>query len=114
MAGTDILTRLPLDLGDGLTMRLATEGDAPRRVEFHRAMHDDSIAAWTGDLTNGKHPTATVGDYAFVETAEQRVVSTICLIPQTWQFCGQPLPVGRPQIVVTDPEWRYAPKTRAS
>ena len=54
MMDSDILSRLPLELGDSLVLRLAAAADAARLVEFFRRMHDDGIAAQAADLTGGQ------------------------------------------------------------
>lgn len=107
MATDSVLSHLPPDLGDGLVMRLAGEADAERLIEFHRRMHSEGVAAWTHDLTCGRHPTSRVGDFALVEdVGEGKIVSTVCLISQTWSYGGVPFPVGQPEIVVTDEQYR--------
>lgn len=103
----DILSRLPLNLGDGLALRLAGEEDAERLVEFHTRMHDESVGEWVRDLTCGRHPTVGVGDFVLVEDRSAgRIVSTVCLISQTWTYGGIPFPMGRSELVLTDPEYR--------
>ena len=116
---------LPRDLGDGLILRRSTAADMDRLAVFNERIHtaDDSpdellpgdrIAAWTRDLLRGDHPTFGVGDFTLVEeTRSGRIVSALNLIPQIWTFDGIPFPVGRPELVGTDPEYRNRGLIRA-
>ncbi|HRE29529.1 MAG TPA: GNAT family N-acetyltransferase, partial [Anaerolineales bacterium] len=40
------------------------------------------------------------------DTTTGQIVSTTCLIPQTWTYAGVPFEVGRPELVGTLPEYR--------
>jgi hypothetical protein len=53
------------------------------------------------------HPVTSSGDFTLVEdTKEGKIVSTLCLISQTWTYGGIPFPVGRPELVGTDANYR--------
>lgn len=103
------------DLGDGLILRRAAREDADALAEINSRMHSDDgpdkpntrIGAWTRDLAAKPHPTLVPGDFTVVEeTATGRIVSTLCLIPQTWMYEGIEFGVGRPELVCTLPDFR--------
>ena len=102
------------DLGSGLLMRRATPEDADALSEFNANIHggDDQnerkgVAAWTRDLLTRSHATFQPGDFIIVEEASSgRIVSSMCLIPQTWSYEGMEFGVGRPELVGTLPEYR--------
>jgi hypothetical protein len=105
---------LPKALGNGLVMRLATEADIETMAAFNKRLHEeendppDSIALWTRDLMSGRHPTTSAADFVLVEdtSAGNKLISATCLIPQTWAYDGLAFPVGRPELVATDPDYR--------
>ncbi|HRJ55603.1 MAG TPA: GNAT family N-acetyltransferase [Anaerolineales bacterium] len=103
------------DLGDGLILRRASVEDADALATMNSIMHSDDgpekpnerIGAWTRDLIAKPHPTLAVNDFTIVEeSATGRIVSTLCLIPQTWTYEGVEFGVGRPELVSTLPEFR--------
>jgi GNAT superfamily N-acetyltransferase len=103
------------DLGDGLILRRSTPEDADRLVAFNGDLHreigseepEEYVAAWTRDLMSGEHPSFDPGDFTIVEdTRSGDIVSTLCLIPQTWSYDGVRFGVGRPELVGTHPDYR--------
>jgi hypothetical protein len=102
------------DLGKGLLMRRATREDADALSEFNANIHggdDDAerrgASAWTRDLLTRPHATFQPGDFTIVEEASTgQIVSSLCLIPQTWSYEGIEFGVGRPEMVGTLPEFR--------
>lgn len=103
------------DLGDGLILRHGSPEDADALADINSRMHsengpdqpDMAIAAWIQDLAAKPHPTLKPTDFTVVEeTATGRIVSTLCLIPQTWTYAGIEFGVGRPELVCTLPEFR--------
>jgi hypothetical protein len=110
------------DLGDGLSLRRATIADAEKLATFHGSVHrdpgveapDEYVAAWVRDLVSGGHPTFEPGDFLIVEEAGSgTIVSSLCLISQTWSYGGIPFGVGRPELVGTLPEYRNRGLVRA-
>jgi predicted acetyltransferase len=106
---------LPRDLGDGLLLRWATPDDAEKIAQFNLAMHSENpdepemgLYYWVHDLMRGDHPTTKAGDFTVVvdTTNDDRIVSSLNLISQTWGYDGIPFPVGRPELVATLPEYR--------
>ncbi|MBN2115256.1 MAG: GNAT family N-acetyltransferase [Anaerolineales bacterium] len=101
------------DLGNGLIMRRSTSEDAEALAEFNGRIHGENeadrqrVAAWTRDLLARPHPTFNADNFTIVEeTATRRIVSSLCLIPQTWSYEGIAFGVGRPELVATLPEFR--------
>ena len=107
--------QLPLSLEDGLLLRLATPADVEPLARFNAlnlSAADDpraplAVAAYTRDLASPTHPTCGPSNFSIVEdTRAGKIVSSMCLIPQTWSYGGIPAGVGRMEIVSTDPEYR--------
>ncbi len=107
--------QLPIDLGDGLLLRWALPEDAENLGAFNVMIHTDTpgepeewLADWTADLMNGRHPTTSASDFTIVvdQQAGGKIVSTLNLISQTWTYDGIPFPVGRIELVGTDPAYR--------
>ncbi len=101
------------DLGDGLIIRHATPEDAEPLAKFNKEIHGEGewdgkgLEDWTLDLISGDGPTFDTGDFIIVEeTASGEIISTSCLISQTWSFEGIPVKVGRPELVATKKEYR--------
>ena len=101
------------ELGNGLLMRRATAEDVDALSEFNVNIHGEDeadrrgVAAWTRDLLTGPHATFQPGDFIIIEEAGTgRIVSSMCLIPQTWSYEGIEFGVGRPELVGTLPEFR--------
>ena len=110
------------DLGDGLILRRAGRGDTAALAAFNCEIHcrpgsgesAKSMAAWTRDLMSGDHPTFRPGDLTVVEdTKTGEIVSSTCLISQTWSYAGVKVGVGLPDAVGTKPEYRRRGLVRA-
>ena len=110
------------DLGDGLILRRSTPQDMEALVAFHGDVHrevgagepDEYVAAWTQDLMRGDHPTFGVGDFTIVEdTRTTAIVSSMCLISQTWSYGGIKFGVGQPELVGTHRDYRRRGLVRA-
>ncbi|MEM8859368.1 MAG: GNAT family N-acetyltransferase [Chloroflexota bacterium] len=98
-------------LSDGLTLRTAEFRDLERVAEFNGRQHEEpgeegKIVAWTQDLLSGNHPTTKMEDFLLVENEIGEIVSSTCLIPQTWTYEQISFPVSRPELVATDEKWR--------
>jgi hypothetical protein len=101
------------NLGEGLVLRHSTAEDAEALAKFNREIHGEDewdargIADWTLDLASGEGPTVAVGDFTVVEdTQAGEIVSSCCLISQTWAYEGIPFKVGRPELVGTKKAYR--------
>jgi GNAT superfamily N-acetyltransferase len=110
------------DLGDGLLLRRATPADTDALVAFHGDVHRDpgveepveGVAALARDMLERDHPTMRAGDFTLVEdTRSGAIVSSLCLIPQTWSYGGIHFGVGRPELVGTHPDYRQRGLVRA-
>ncbi len=108
-------TIIPYDLGDGLRLRFATVEDIEPLAEFNGRIHGSPfVAQWTREFASPSHPTCGPDNVTVVEdTSTRKIVSSVCLIPQTWTFDGIPFPVGRPEAVGTDPAYRRRGLVRA-
>ncbi|HMA34476.1 MAG TPA: GNAT family N-acetyltransferase, partial [Chloroflexia bacterium] len=117
---------LPRSLGAGLTLRWATPADSEALAEYnvrhlsdhwsdHPAAPNEGLRAWTRDLMSGAHPTTRAADFTLVvdDHAGGRIVSSLCLIAQTWAYAGIPFAVGRPELVSTAPAYRRRGLVRA-
>ncbi len=102
-----LLSKLPMDLGDGLVLRMGRPGDAETLIEFNTRVFDERITGWTRDVVGGEHPTVQPADFTVVEDNRGKaIVSSLCLISQTWACSGVPFRVGRAELVATNPEYR--------
>ncbi|HVN86420.1 MAG TPA: GNAT family N-acetyltransferase [Candidatus Binatia bacterium] len=98
-----------------LRRRWATAADTDALVVFTADVlrHQDAPApdactgAWTRDLMTGRHPRFVPSDFSIVEdVASGEIVSSACLISQTWSFDGIPIAVGQPELIGTHPDRR--------
>ena len=119
LQSTPSLPRTPLDLGDSLRLRFAVPADFDALVDYIERVPEyrsptDSVAEWAHELMSGKHPTTRAGDFTVVEdTRTGKIVSSLCIIPQTWSYGGIPFGCGRIEHVATDPAYRRRGLIRA-
>ena len=119
MIDLDPAVILPRDLGSGLRLRHAAPADAAALAAFNARIHseretpDAGVLAWTDDLMRGDHPACGLEDILVVENAAGQIVSSSCLIAQTWQMDSFVFGVGRPELVGTDPDYRCRGLVRA-
>jgi hypothetical protein len=112
-------TTTSYNLGDELILRFATIADIEPLAQFNGRIHGDHgfsefVAQWTREFASPAHPTCGPDNVTVVEdTNTGQIVSSMCLIPQTWTFDGVPFPVGRPEAVGTDPAYRRRGLVRA-
>ncbi len=111
---------VPQQLADGLLLRLAGPADIDAVADLNERVliEEDEppgiFAAWTRDLLSGDHPSTTVSDCVLVEDmATGHLVSSATLIPQVWRYEEIPFGVGRPEMVVTAPDYRRRGLVRA-
>ena len=99
---------MPIDLGDNLILRFARPDDVDALAEFNaRVFEDEKVGVGIRGLMSGHHPTVKASDFTLVEdTRTKKIVSSMCLISQTWAYRGIPFKFGRPEVVVTEPEYR--------
>lgn len=110
------------ELGGGLVARWSTAADADGIAELcgyvfrHKADEPPNrwVMAWVRDMMGGRHPHVGPGDYAVVEDASsRRIVSGACLISYEIEFEGLRIPFGRPEAVLTHPDYRNRGLVRA-
>lgn len=104
---------LPQDLGDGLVLRFATPNDTEPLAEFTGRVFggeqvDQDAVLYARDIMRESHPIISPSNVLVVEDTRVpgKIISTMCLIPQTWMYAGIPFGVGRPEMVATDPAYR--------
>jgi hypothetical protein len=107
------MQQLPRELGDGLVLRFATPNDTEPLAQFTGRVFgrdnqiDESAILYTREMMRESHPVIGPANVLIVEdTRAHKIVSTMCLIPQTWTYAGIPFEVGRPEMVATDPDYR--------
>ncbi|MFW5713158.1 MAG: GNAT family N-acetyltransferase [Brevefilum sp.] len=100
-------------LDDNLIIRHASLEDAEALAKFNVEIHKEgewdakSLEHWTLDLISGEGPTFDTEDFTIVEdTQTGEIVSSCCLISQTWSYEGIPFKVGRPELVGTKKDYR--------
>ena len=72
------------------------------------------LAAMTRDLFARPHMSLTPNDFTIVEEVSSgRIVSSMCLIQQTWTYEGIEFGMGRPEYVATHPDFRKRGLIRA-
>ncbi|MXV73012.1 GNAT family N-acetyltransferase [Candidatus Poribacteria bacterium] len=108
MSKNNILSQLPMDLDDNLKLRFATPDDTDALAEFNIRLHEaENVGPSIRDLMSGNHPTCKASDFTVVEdTKTQKIVSSTCLISQTWTYSGIPFKFGQPEFVATEPAYR--------
>jgi len=105
----DLPSQIPLDLGDNLILRFGRPDDTEAWVDFSRQMWwGEGGLHWALDLWSGRHPTFKPSDFTLVEeTKTGKIVSSLCLIPQTWSYQGIPFKCGQIELVGTEPAYRH-------
>lgn len=108
MSKNNILSQLPMDLGDNLKLRFATPADTDALAEFNVRLHEaENVGPSIRDLMSEDHPTCQASDFTVVEdTKTGKIVSAMCLISQTWTYSGIPFKFGQPEFVATEPAYR--------
>ena len=108
MSTNSILSQMPIDLGDNLLLRFARPDDVDALAEFNAHVFEDKkVGVGIRGLMSGHHPTVKASDFTLVaDTRTNKIVSSMCLISQTWAYRGIPFKLGRPEVVVTEPEYR--------
>ncbi len=116
---TPPLPDTPLDLGGNVRLRFAVPEDFDAWADFNERMREygasaNGNAVWARELMSGRHPTTRASDFTLVEdTRTGKIVSSLCLIPQTWSYGGVTFGCGRVEHVGTDPDYRRRGLVRA-
>ena len=107
------LERIKID--DDLVLRAAATDDAEQVARLNELVHAEppenkpavGIAQWTRDLFAGVNRAVGPSDFTVVaDTSTGKIVSSICLMSQTWNIGGIDTPMGMPEIVGTHPDYR--------
>ena len=107
MSPDSIPNQMRLSCDDDLVLRLAGPDDVAELIDFNTRIFDGRITDWTADLAGGGHPTVQASDFTVVEDIRnKKIVSSMCLISQTWSYGDIPFQVGRPELVATDANYR--------
>lgn len=110
------------ELGAGLVLRWSNPSDLEQLKQLYglvfRARASDPpntrMGFWVDDLISGRHPLLGPSDFAVVEDSERgMLVAATCLMRQVWTYDGVDLPVGRPEIVASHPDYRNRGLIRA-
>ncbi|WP_376797572.1 GNAT family N-acetyltransferase [Thermogemmatispora sp.] len=112
------------DLGNGLRLRWSGPEDVEELARLESEVFLNSPAdplnqplAWhVRELLSGDHPLMGSQDFALVEDlgrTDRRVVACACLWRQFWDYEDVRLLVGRPELVVSDPDYRQRGLVRA-
>lgn len=111
------------ELGAGLVLRWSVPSDLENLKQLYGNVFrggrstnpfNARMGYWVEDLMSGRHPLSGPNDFAVVEDTERgRLAAATCLMNQTWDYDGVALPVGRPEIVATEAEYRNRGLIRA-
>lgn len=100
-------------IDDNLILRKAVREDAPALAKFNMEIHGEDdwerkgLQEWTLDLMEGNHPTTRAADFMLIEDKKTgEIISSSCLISQTWNYEGVPFKVGRPELIATREDYR--------
>ena len=82
MSKDNILSQMPMDLGDNLKLRFATSDDTDALAEFNARLHEaENAGPGVRDLMSGDHPTCKAGDFTVVEdTKTGKIVSSLLVM----------------------------------
>ncbi|MDY6845950.1 MAG: GNAT family N-acetyltransferase, partial [Chloroflexota bacterium] len=101
------------DLGNDLIIRHATLADEQALVDFNIEIHSEGdwdgkgLEDWVRDLISGQGPTVDASDFTIIEnTTTGEIISSCCLISQTWSYEDIPFKLGRPELIGTKKEYR--------
>lgn len=94
-------------LGDDLILKtVASHDDVERLDAFNAGIHGPSVTSFTRELIL-HHPNTRPEHWLYIEdSATGQVVSSLALIPWTWQYEGVTLKAGEMGIVGTAQEYR--------
>ena len=104
--------KIQLDLGNGLLLHTAQPENQEGILDLCQRCLDER--EWAGLLIDGSHPTTGLEDWTVVEDmGTGKIVSTMCMIPQTWSYGSIPFGVARMDMVATEEPYRWKGLVRA-
>ncbi|GCE14930.1 GNAT family N-acetyltransferase [Tengunoibacter tsumagoiensis] len=112
------------DLGNDLILRWSTPTDTEAIAhlcgQVFKEKEDDPpnqfLMNWVRQVMSGHHILMGQNDFGVVEDLhkqENPIVACTCLLRHTWDYEGIAFPVGRPEIVATDSDYRNRGLIRA-
>jgi len=92
---------------EGLILK-SLKDESPELQRRFVLFHGEDESHWSSTYLNGAHPTVTDNDiFVVVDSAhDDRVVSSLVLIPQPWRYESVDLVAARIELVKTDREYR--------
>jgi hypothetical protein len=104
---------MPQRIEDNLTLRWATPADNDQLVELAFDALDEGddaapfVKIFVQDWVNGKFPLLRHEDISVVEDTDTgKIVSSMCLFSETWRYGETQIKIGRPELVMTDKDYR--------
>lgn len=102
------------ELPGGLILRRSSYEDMEALANFNGKIHADPGEDFAEHAANDvralmseTHPTFHPGDFTIVEDPNTgEILSSLCLIDQTWSYDGIEFGVGRPELVATHKDYR--------
>jgi hypothetical protein len=110
------------ELGDGLVARWSSAADVEQIGDLYAYVFRDKLESplnlrmgkWAQDLGSGRRPGVSSSDFAVVEdTRAGTIVAALVVLQQQWRYADIPFTIGRPEAVVTHPEYRNRGLVRA-
>ena len=104
------------ELGDGLILRRAHEGDVEALAVFNAVVQADPpgferlehVANWTRQLMDGSHPFTRAPDFLLVhDVPRKRIASTLGLLEARARYSGVEFGMGQPELVGSHPAYRH-------
>lgn len=103
-----------LAAGEQLTIRQPAPAEIADLAAFIAATHESpALGAWARDALSGRHPAVAPDDAVIAAAADGRIVGSVVLIPQCWQYGPIPLPVGQLEAIGVAPGYRRRGLARA-
>jgi predicted acetyltransferase len=88
-------------------VRAATEGDLNALVAFNERIFRPSVGVWTRSLLTGERPDTSFRNFLVLEDrSTARIVASLCMLLQEWNYADVSIPVSQMEIVGTDPTFR--------
>jgi len=112
--------KLPIIIDENLRLRWAEPADNDQLIALAFQVLDEGedkrpfVKTYLEDWVAGKFPILKHDDMTVVEdTKTGKIVSSMCLFSHTWHYATAPIKVGRPEIVMTHPDYQRRGLIRA-
>ncbi|HEX8920120.1 MAG TPA: GNAT family N-acetyltransferase, partial [Pyrinomonadaceae bacterium] len=101
-------------LGSELELHVCSDKPTADKIaRFCGYIFRPPVEDWARSLLSGAHPTTHPEHFIYVCDARGEIVSSLCMILQTWRFESVSLKVGQIELVGTDAAWRRRGLIRA-